>query len=73
MLDDITGDREAHHYPEYKSAIVMTVYTKSPQKWLLIDRETGQGYQGSPHGDWDKLLPRVDESKKKDYDANRPE
>lgn len=66
MLDDITGDRTAHHYPEYKSPIVMTVYTKSPEKWLLIDRETGQVYQGSTHGDWDKLRTFVDTSKKKD-------
>jgi hypothetical protein len=44
----------------------MTVYTKSPEKWLLIDRETGQVYQGSPHGDWDKLKTVVDPSKKKD-------
>lgn len=66
MLNDITGDREAHHYPEHATAVVMTVYTKSPTKWLLIDRETGQVYQGSPHGDWDKLTPRIDPSKKKD-------
>jgi hypothetical protein len=44
----------------------MTVYTKCPEKWLLIDRETGQVYQGSAHGDWDKLKTVVDPSKKKD-------
>jgi hypothetical protein len=66
MLDDITGTREAHHYPEHKSPIVMTVYTKSPEKWLLIDRETGQAYQGSAHGDWDKLVPKINPAKKKD-------
>ncbi len=66
MLDDITGTREAHHYPEHKSAIVMTVYTKTPEKWLLIDRETGQVYQGSAHGDWDRLDPVVKPGKKKD-------
>lgn len=66
MINDITGDREAHHYPEHESPIIMTVYTKSPEKWLLIDRETGQVYQGSPHGDWDKLSPKIDPSKKKD-------
>jgi len=66
MLNDITGDREAHHYPECSTAVIMTVYTKSPEKWLLIDRETGQVYQGSIHGDWDKLKPVVDVDKKKD-------
>jgi hypothetical protein len=69
MLDDITGTREAHHYPEHGSNVIMTVYTKCPTKWLLVDRETGQVYQGSPHGDWDKLIPRVDETKKKDFNA----
>ena len=73
MLDDITGDREAHHYPEHKSGIVMTVYTKCPQKWLLVDRETGQVYQGSAQGDWDRLDPVIKPEKKKDYDVNRPE
>ena len=66
MLDDITGDRTAHVYPEHAAPVTMTVYTKSPEKWLLIDRETGQVYQGSPHGDWDKLKTVVDPSKKKD-------
>jgi len=73
LLDDITGDREAHHYPEHKSGIVMTVYTKCPEKWLLVDRETGQVYQGSAQGDWDRLDPVIKPEKKKDYDVNRPE
>lgn len=67
MLDDITGERVARHYPERTSPIIMTVYTKSPEKWLLIDRETGQAYQGSNHGDWDKLKVDIDLSKKKDH------
>ena len=58
MLDDVTGDREAHHYPEHAKAITLTVYTKAPEKWLLIDRETGEVYQGSPRGYWDKLVPK---------------
>lgn len=69
MLDDITGERKAHHYPERSTGIVMTVYTKSPEKWLLVDRETGQVYQGSPYGDWDRLDPVVKPEKKKDYDG----
>jgi len=47
----------------------MTVYTKAPTKWLLVDRETGQVYQGSPHGDWDRLDPVIKPEKKKDYDG----
>jgi hypothetical protein len=33
--------------------------TKCPEKWLLIDRETGQVYQGSPDGHWDRLDPLI--------------
>lgn len=74
MLDDITGERPAHHYPERESAVIMTVYTKAPEKWLLVDRETGQVYQGSPHGDWDRLDPVIKPEKKKDYtDDTRPQ
>ena len=69
MLDDVTGERVAHHYDEHESYIIMTVATKSPTKWLLVDRETGQVYQGSPHGDWDRLDPAIKPEKKKDYDA----
>lgn len=69
IRDDLNGEREAHHYPEHTHAIMMTVYTKSPTKWLLVDRETGQVYQGSPHGDWDRLDPTINESKKKDAAA----
>ena len=69
MLDDVTGERVAHHYDEHESYIIMTVATKSPTKWLLVDRETGQVYQGSPHGDWDRLDPVIKEEKKKDFNA----
>lgn len=58
MLDD-RAHREGHQYPELDSPIILTIYTKSPEKWLLIDRETGQSYQGSQLGRWDKLIPKV--------------
>jgi hypothetical protein len=29
----------------------------SPTKWILMDRETGQIYQGNPGGYWDRLDP----------------
>jgi hypothetical protein len=34
----------------------------APSKWLLVDRETGQVYQGNAGGYWDKLktVERVD-------------
>jgi hypothetical protein len=58
--------REAHIYPESETAITLTVHTKSPEKWLLVDRETGEVYQGSFHGDWDRLDPVIKPEKKKD-------
>ena len=64
MLNDITGDREAHHYPEHRNGIIMTVYTKSPSKWLLVDRETGQAYQGNELGSWDRLDPKINDEKR---------
>lgn len=52
-----------HQYPfdETEEDVILTVKTLCPEKWLLIDRETGQIYQGSPKGYWDKLKPLVRE------------
>lgn len=51
--------RKLFIFPEYKNDIILTVKTLSPEKWLLIDRETGQIYQGSPKGHWDRLEPVI--------------
>lgn len=44
---------------EYESAVDLTVHTKAPGKWLLIDLETGQEYIGaeSPNvrGKWRRI------------------
>jgi hypothetical protein len=64
MLDDITGDRVARHYPDDGIPIIMTVYTRAPEKWLLVDRETGQVYQGNDAGSWDRLDPTINEKKR---------
>ena len=47
--------RESFEFPETLSEVVLVVQTLSPTKWLLIDRETGQIYQGNAAGHWDKL------------------
>lgn len=54
--------RESFVYKEESEDIILTVKTLSPTKWLLVDRETGQVYQGNPGGYWDRLDPvrRVD-------------
>lgn len=51
--------RESFEFPEEDQDVILTVRTLSPTKWLLIDRETGQVYQGSPKGYWDKLKPVI--------------
>ena len=48
-------DRNSFVFKEEKNEISLIVKTLSPEKWLLIDRETGQVYQGNPGGFWDKL------------------
>ena len=40
-------------------SVNLHVKTKCPEKWLLIDRETGQVYQGSENGHWDRLDPVI--------------
>jgi hypothetical protein len=52
-------EREPFNFKEEESDVVLTVTTLSPTKWLLIDRETGQVYQGSPKGCWDRLDPVI--------------
>jgi len=48
-------NRDSFVFKEEKNEISLIVKTLSPEKWLLIDRETGQVYQGNPGGFWDKL------------------
>lgn len=43
-------------YKIYDDPVVLNVKTKRPEKWLLVDRETGQVYQGNPNGYWDRLI-----------------
>ena len=54
----ITGD-EAEEYPD---AVDLTIHTKCPSKWLLIDLQTGQMYRGTKEpnqwGKWRKLKKR---------------
>jgi hypothetical protein len=47
--------RDSFVFEEENSSVSLVVKTLSPTKWLLLDRETGQMYQGNPGGFWDKL------------------
>ena len=48
-------------YKVFNEPVDLNVRTKRPEKWLLIDRETGQVYQGNPKGNWDRLDPYIKE------------
>lgn len=52
---------------EFDSAVDLTIHTKCPEKWLLIDLETGQEYVGSEkpnlYGKW-KRIKNVDRNSK---------
>ena len=49
--------RKSFEYEDLFSPVDLVVHTKSPNKWLLVDRETGQTFQGSKSGKWDRLDP----------------
>lgn len=51
--------RDLHKFEELDTPIDLIIHTKSPTKWLLIDRETGQIFQGSDKGHWDRLDPKI--------------
>lgn len=51
--------RNPKEFEELAEPIKLTVNTKSPEKWILIDRETGQTFQGNVSGYWDRLDPVI--------------
>jgi hypothetical protein len=51
--------RNKFNFKVLSNSVVLQVKTKSPEKWLLVDRETGQVYQGSENGHWDRLDPVI--------------
>lgn len=48
---------------EFDKAVDLTIHTKAPGKWLLIDLETGQEYVGSDkpnlYGKWKRIKDAV--------------
>jgi len=51
--------RNKFSFKVLSKSVLLQVKTKSPEKWLLVDRETGQVYQGSENGHWDRLDPVI--------------
>jgi hypothetical protein len=49
--------REPANFKEYEENVTLTVITHCPEKWLLIDRETGKVYVGNHGGYWDRMDP----------------
>lgn len=47
--------RKEKWYEEVETPVELIVTTKCPSKWILIDKETNQIYQGNAGGFWDKL------------------
>lgn len=50
--------------PSFTKAIDLTIHTKAPAKWKLVDMETGQEYVGSEepneYGKWIRIKDRVE-------------
>jgi len=53
------GNRDNRDYEELINPVELMVKTKAPTKWLLVDKETGQVYQGNNGGHWDRLDPVI--------------
>lgn len=54
--------RNAKKFKELADPIDLIVHTKSPEKWILVDKETGETYQGSIGGYWNRLDPVIKNS-----------
>ena len=54
--------RNLNKFEELEQPIALTVKTKCAEKYLLIDRETGDIFVGSLMGHWDRLDPVIKDS-----------
>jgi hypothetical protein len=53
---------EIKKFERLERSVSITVKTKCPEKWMLLDRETGEIYVGTQVGTWDRLEPVVRDS-----------
>ncbi len=51
--------RQSKKFEELEHTISLTVKTKCPEKYLLVDRETGNVFVGNIMGHWDRLDPVI--------------
>jgi hypothetical protein len=54
--------RQSKTFEQLEEPIGLTVKTRCPEKYFLIDRETGQVFVGSTMGHWDRLDPVIRDS-----------
>lgn len=47
--------RNSFEFEELDEPVDLQVHTRVPEKWLLLDSETGQVYVGNKGGYWDRL------------------
>ena len=55
--------RRQNDFSETEQKVELKVSTYCPEKWLLIDQETGQIFRGNQKGFWDKLESVIREEK----------
>jgi hypothetical protein len=55
--------RKPYEFPETEESVELSVKTYCPDKWLLVDQETGQVFRGNAGGYWDRLDPAIKEKK----------
>jgi hypothetical protein len=51
--------RQGRDIPTTEHPVSLTIYTRCPTKWVLVDTETGQTYAGNTDGYWDRLEPVI--------------
>lgn len=51
--------RKQKEFKEFAEPVDLVIHTKCPEKWILIDKETGEIYQGNVGGYWDRLDPVI--------------
>lgn len=51
--------KKQKEFEEFDEPVGLVVYTRCPEKWMLMDRETGEIYQGNVGGYWDRLDPVI--------------
>ncbi len=55
--------RKPFIFEETEKQVELKVTTYCPEKWLLVDQETGQVFRGNAGGYWDRLDPVIKEKK----------